>query len=110
MDGEVNFRSAGEVLDIAITSVLGAALVDMSVYALVLLYIIMPHWDCSSTLVGDLALHLIGSTASMRILGIRWLSDNSISNSIGCNQLSLSTIPFSQDFGRWSTPQDSRVD
>jgi hypothetical protein len=29
VDGEIYFRSAGEVLDIAITSVLRAALVDM---------------------------------------------------------------------------------
>lgn len=71
---------------------------------------IMSYWDGSSTLIGDLVLHLIGGIARMSILGIRRLSDNSISNSIGRNQLPLSTVPFSQDFGRWGTPQDSRVD
>lgn len=59
----------------------------------------MPHWDSSSTLISDLALHVIGSTACMGVLGIGWLSDNSISNSIGRNKLSLSSIPFSQHFG-----------
>lgn len=58
----------------------------------------MSHWDSSSTLISNLALHVIGSTASMGILGIRWLSDNSIGNSIGCNKLSLSSIPFRQHF------------
>lgn len=59
----------------------------------------MSHWDSSSTLISDLALHVMGGTASMGILRIRWLSDNLISNSIGCNKLSLSSIPFSQHFG-----------
>lgn len=59
----------------------------------------MSHWDSSSTLISDLALYIIGSIARVGILRIRWLSDNSISNSIGCNKLSLSSIPFSQHFG-----------
>lgn len=55
------------------------------------------YWDSPSTLLRNLAHHIIGSTSAMGILGIRWLGDNLISNSVGRDELALPTIPFSQN-------------
>jgi hypothetical protein len=68
------------------------------------------YWNSSGALIGDLDLYILRSSSAMRILRIRRLSDNSISNGISGDELTLTTVPFSQNLRGWSTPENARMD
>lgn len=66
--------------------------------------------DRASSFFGDFTLGGLVRITCMCIQRLRRLCDDSISHGVGCDQFAFTLVPFSEYFGRGSTPQDAGVD
>ena len=90
MNWQIDFATAGEILDIAIATVFRAT------------------WNGPGSFFADLFLRRCVRTAPMDILWLRRLCDNPIQG-IGGDQFSLPSVPFRKNFGGWCAAKDTRV-
>lgn len=91
MDWEEDFTAAAQVLDVAVASMLWAA--GYSPRALFAYFF----------------LKLAGCGASVNVLGLGWLRDDTFEFG-GADEVGFAAVPLSEDLGGGSTAEDARVD
>lgn len=89
--GEEDAGAAGEVLDVAVAAVFGAA------------------GDGAGALPADFVFDGAGGGAGVDVLGFGGLGDDAVEGG-GGDQFGFAAVPFRQDFGAGGTTDDSRVD
>lgn len=92
VDGEVDFRAAGEVFNVAVSAVFGAA------------------WDGSCAFLADLLLQLFVCGAGVHVGGVGGLCYIAVHVCAFGDELVLAAIPFGEDFSGGSAAEDTRVD
>lgn len=92
--GEVDFAATAQILDVAVSTVLGAA------------------GDGSCTFLAHLVFNVPCATARVHVLRLRGLGDDFFEflRRIGVDELSFTAVPFGEDFGGWGATQDTGVD
>ena len=93
---EEDFATAGEVLDVAISTMFGAAWVLLVVRAEGGEGEGFSAWDGSGAFFADLSFDVFGCTTSVHVLGVWWLGYDSV-QFVGCDELSFTLVPCCQD-------------
>lgn len=91
MDREEDFAPAAQVLDIAIATMLWAA------------------GYSPRALFAHFLFKLAGCGASVDVLGLRWLRDDTLEVG-GADEVGFAAVPLSEDLSGRSTAEDARVD
>lgn len=92
VNGEVDFAAAGQVLDIAVSAVLGTA------------------GNGACAFLAYFLLDAVVGAAGMHVDGLWGFGDIAVHVCAGCYQLTLSAVPFCQDFGAGCAAEDSGMD
>ena len=94
MNGKVDLAAAAEVLDIAVSAMLGAA------------------GDGSRAFLADFVFYVAGAAASVHVLRLGGLGDDfmEILRGVGADELAFAAVPFGEDFSRWGAAQDAGMD
>lgn len=91
VDREEDFAAAAQVFDVAVAAMLGAA------------------GYSPRALFAHFFLELARRGASMDVLGLRWLRDDTFEFG-GADEMGFAAVPLSEDLGGGSTAEDARVD
>ena len=92
--GEVDFAATAEVFNVAVSAVLGAA------------------GDGSRAFFAHLGFDVPRSAARVHVLRLRGLGNDFFEflRRVGVDELSFAAVPLGENFGRWGTAQNTRVD
>lgn len=107
VDGEVDFAAAGEVFDVAVSAVFGAALLMKLVIGLIVnlvkrrrIDVMDTYRNSPSALPHDILPNALRSESGVGILRLRQLGHVAIQRCMSLDQLGFAPIPFRQDLGR----------
>lgn len=85
MDGEEDFGSAGEVLDVAVSTMFRTS------------------WDRASAFFRDFVLHGTCGGAGVGVLGLWWLCNDAVQVRVRRDEFGFTRVPGFEDFGGGGT-------